>query len=95
MFNSGDGFVFDDLGGMKQMGEALQRGMVLVMSIWMSDDGMLWLDGSEGDSSSPGNLRGPCTAEEEEFEFIQARFPDASVSFSNIKWGEIGTTYQS
>lgn len=32
-------------GGLKQMGEAMKRGMVLVMSLWDDHDvNMLWLD---------------------------------------------------
>jgi cellulose 1,4-beta-cellobiosidase len=96
VFNSGDSYVFAELGGMTQMGKALGRGMVLAMSIWSSDNGgMLWLDGNTGDTSLPGNLRGPCTADVEDAEYIQENFPDAAVTFSNIRWGEIGTTYES
>ena len=46
------------------MGESLDRGQVLVFSIW--DDStaqMQWLDGHsplDGDESKPGVLRGPC-----------------------------------
>lgn len=93
VFDSGDEYVFAELGGMAQMGEALGRGMVLAMSIWNSEDGMQWLDGNTGDVDVPGNLRGPCSAEVEEPEYIQENFPDAAVTFSNIRWGEIGTTY--
>merc|ERR1712203_1027474 len=61
---------FDDLndfakkGSLKGMGEALDRGMVLVMSLW--DDtkvNMLWLDAAyptDEARSKPGVLRGPC-----------------------------------
>lgn len=97
LFDSGDEYVFAKLGGMAQMGEALGRGMVLAMSIWSddSDEGMLWLDGNTGDVSIPGNLRGPCTADVEDADYIQENYPDAAVTFSNIRWGEIGTTYES
>ncbi|KAK2764496.1 hypothetical protein FQN54_009191 [Arachnomyces sp. PD_36] len=94
VFNSGDGYVFAKLGGMTEMGNALGRGMVLAMSIWSADNGgMLWLDGNTGDVSLPGNLRGPCTADQEQAEYIEENYPDAAVVFSNIKWGEIGTTF--
>jgi len=47
------------------MGEALKRGMVLVMSIWDDHDAyMLWLDGEyplNEDPSKPGVKRGPCS----------------------------------
>eukprot|EP00429_Kryptoperidinium_foliaceum_P129589 CAMPEP_0176272884 /NCGR_PEP_ID=MMETSP0121_2-20121125/45940_1 /TAXON_ID=160619 /ORGANISM="Kryptoperidinium foliaceum, Strain CCMP 1326" /LENGTH=187 /DNA_ID=CAMNT_0017613063 /DNA_START=16 /DNA_END=576 /DNA_ORIENTATION=+ len=51
-------------GGMKAMGEALDRGMVLVLSLW--DDtqvNMLWLDSAyptDQPPRKPGVLRGPC-----------------------------------
>jgi len=72
-------------GGMKAMGESLSRGMVLVISIWNDPGGfMSWLDG--------GN-NGPCDATEGDPKNIKAKVPDTSVVFSNIRWGEIGTTY--
>jgi len=93
-FNSGDGFTFEQRGGMKTMGAALERGMVLVFSIW-EDSGsfMQWLDGSTGDNSTPGNLRGPCTEASGEPSVIQASYPDAAVTFSNIKFGDLNTTF--
>lgn len=77
--------VFQQLGGLKQMGKALGRGMVLIFSIW-NDSGafMNWLD--SGDS-------GPCNSTEGDPVLIEKRHPDTSVSFSNIKWGDIGSTY--
>jgi cellulase len=72
-------------GGLMTMGQALGSGMVLVFSIW-NDNGqfMNWLDsGSSGPcSSTAGN---PST--------IQAQYPSTHVVFSNIKWGDIGSTY--
>lgn len=54
------------LGGMKAMGEAFKRKMVLVLSFWddTSPAHMQWLDGvyPQG-SSKPGALRGPCPAD--------------------------------
>jgi cellulose 1,4-beta-cellobiosidase len=51
-------------GGMKNIGEALKRGMVLVLSLW-DDNGahMKWLDGlfpENADPSKPGTTNGPC-----------------------------------
>lgn len=72
------------LGGLTTMGEALGRGMVLIFSVWNDDSGyMNWLDsGSSGPcSSTAGN---PST--------IEADDPGTSVTFSNIKWGDIGST---
>ncbi|RMX97416.1 hypothetical protein D0867_12788 [Hortaea werneckii] len=77
---------FEELGGLAQMGEAIGRGMVLAFSIW-NDAGqfMNWLDS--------GNS-GPCNATEGNPEIIRATNPDTSVKFSEIRWGDIGTTYK-
>jgi len=93
-FNEGDGFTFEARGGMKQIGDALGRGMVLVMSIW-EDSGsfMQWLDGQTGDVSEPGNLRGPCSTTSGQPAQIAANYPNAAVTFSDIKIGDLGTTY--
>merc|ERR1712091_785098 len=77
----GDRNRFAEEGGMKTMGEALDRGMVLVISMW--DDiavNMNWLDAYMGDdSSAPGALRGPCNL-------------DDGYTVTNIRWGELGST---
>lgn len=93
-FNSGDSFTFEARGGMKQIGEALERGMVLVMSIW-EDSGsfMQWLDGQTGNITEPGNLRGPCSTTSGQPAQIAAEFPNAAVTFSDIKIGELGSTF--
>jgi cellulase len=73
-------------GGMERMGEALGRGMVLAMSIW-NDAGeyMQWLDGEDS---------GPCNATEGAPAFIEANTPGTSVTFSNLRWGDIGSTFR-
>jgi cellulose 1,4-beta-cellobiosidase len=65
LFESPPSHSFNDAGRLKAMGEALERGMVLSMSVW--DDGfgrMLWLDGEKSrfdqDKAKPGIQRGPC-----------------------------------
>ena len=76
---------FMRLGAMKGMGESMSRGMVLAMSIWLDEGGfMKWLDG--------GNA-GPCNATEGDPKVIQQVEPRPAVVFSQIKWGEIGSTY--
>ncbi|RDL41000.1 uncharacterized protein BP5553_00979 [Venustampulla echinocandica] len=83
---------FKKKGGMKQMGDALGRGMVLVFSIW--DDaggGMLWLDSTTGEG--PGSERGPCSLTSGNATAIMEQFPDAAVTFSNVKTGDIGSTF--
>jgi cellulase len=77
---------FEQMGGLKQMGKALGRGMVLIFSIW-NDSGafMNWLDS--------GNA-GPCNSTEGNPELILAQHPETSVTFSNIRWGDIGSTFK-
>ncbi|KAJ9632120.1 hypothetical protein H2203_000521 [Taxawa tesnikishii (nom. ined.)] len=68
-----------------EMGDALGLGMVLIFSIWNDPTGnMTWLDS--------GNA-GPCNATEGNPSVILAEDPTTSVTFSNIKWGDIGSTY--
>jgi cellulase len=77
--------VASSVGGLTTMGQALGKGMVLVFSIW-NDSGqfMNWLDsGSNGPcSSTAGN---PTT--------IESTTPGTYVTFSNIRWGDIGSTF--
>merc|ERR1712226_638002 len=81
-------------GGLKQMGRALGRGMVLVMSIW--DDTaahMLWLDSTYPvGASGPGSERGPCDPSTGEPAATRAKYPDSGVKYMNIKVGTIGST---
>jgi len=92
---------FKKLGGLKSMGEALGRGMALAMSIWDDDFGrMLWLDGEKGkwdeDEKDVGVQRGPCPFDYGDDKDMQAygeKHGDIEVTFSNIKYGEIGSTY--
>lgn len=72
-------------GGLSTVGQALGTGMVLAFSIWNDDiKFMNWLDsGSSGPcSSTSGN---PAT--------IEAQDPTTSVTFSNIKWGDLNSTF--
>jgi cellulase len=77
---------FERLGGLTEMGQSLQRGMVLIFSIW-NDGGqfMNWLDSGSA---------GPCNATEGDPKLIQASHPDTSVTFSNIKWGDLNSTFK-
>jgi len=80
-------------GGLKAMGKVLDRGMVLVLSLW--DDymtGMTWLDASSKRNGHPGYARGPCPRGSGKPEDLRANHPDASVKYGNIKYGEIGST---
>jgi cellulase len=76
--------MFGKLGAMKGMGESMTRGMVLAMSIWWDEGGfMQWLDSGEA---------GPCSATEGDPKVIVGVEPNPTVKFSQIKWGEIGST---
>ena len=90
-FNSSATFL--QRGGMASIDDAMEKGMVLVMSIW--DDyasHMLWLDATDPpNSSSPGAARGPCPASSGDPAKIRPG-SKAAVTYSNLKWGEIGST---
>lgn len=76
---------FQARGGLADMGGALERGMVLIFSVWADNGGFMnWLDS--------GNS-GPCNDTEGNPVLIQQQHPDAAVTFSNIKYGEINSTY--
>lgn len=86
---------FMDFGGMAGMGEALDAGMVLAVSIW-SDAyaNMLWLDSNYPvDETGPGTERGPCSADGRSPTELAENHPDATVVFSDIRFGPIGSTY--
>lgn len=93
----GDTNSFAAKGGLAGMGSALKNGMVLALSIW--DDhaaNMLWLDSSyppTKDTSSPGVTRGPCSPSSGVPADVEAQSASASVTYSNIKVGDIGTTF--
>ncbi|PMD20389.1 glycoside hydrolase family 7 protein [Hyaloscypha hepaticicola] len=71
-------------GGLTGMGQALASGMVLAMSIWNdASQEMAWLD--EG-------ADGPCAAGSGTPATILAQHPNTHVVFSNIRWGDIGST---
>ncbi|KAM7202999.1 glycoside hydrolase [Naviculisporaceae sp. PSN 640] len=72
-------------GGLAEMGKALGRGMVLIFSLWADDYGFMnWLNS--------GNS-GPCNDTEGDPKLIVQKNPESAVTFSQIKWGEIGSTY--
>ncbi|EUC45124.1 glycoside hydrolase family 7 protein [Bipolaris oryzae ATCC 44560] len=76
---------YNKFGGHKTMGDALARGMVLTFSLWWDKNGgMQWLD---------GGLNGPCSPAEDFPDIIQQKVKNPTVTFSEIKWGEIGSTF--
>lgn len=83
-------------GGLKQMGEAMRKGMVLVMSLWDDHDvNMLWLDSNyppTADPNQPGVARGPCPTTSGVPSDVEQQQASATVKFSNIRFGPIGST---
>ena len=72
--------------------------MVLILSLW--DDHaahMLWLDSNypaDGDASVPGIARGPCPTDSGNPPDVENEQADATVKFSNIGYGPIGSTFK-
>jgi len=82
-------------GGLKVMGEAVERGMVLVLSLW--DDTltrMLWLDSyTKNNKTRVGNYRGPCDTSSGVPSQLRGTHGDAFVTYTNFMYGEINSTY--
>lgn len=73
------------LGGLTTMGKALGEGMVLVFAMWNDNSQyMNWLDSGSS---------GPCSATAGNPSLIEAQDPGTAVTFSNIRWGDIGSTF--
>ncbi|KAJ7670274.1 Exoglucanase 1 [Mycena rosella] len=93
----GDTNSFESRGGLATMGAAIQKGMVLAMSLWDDDEAdMLWLDSNyplNASVTAPGVARGPCSATSGDPSTVQSTQPNAFVVFSNIKTGPIGSTF--
>ncbi|KZP29337.1 carbohydrate-binding module family 1 protein [Athelia psychrophila] len=93
----GDTNDFDTKGGLPTMGKSLARGVVLVLSVW--DDyavNMLWLDSdypTTADATTPGVARGTCATTSGVPADVEKNSASASVTYSNIKVGPIGSTY--
>merc|ERR1712227_657884 len=86
---------FKKKGGLKKMGDAMNKGMVLVMSLW--DDhaaNMLWLDSTyPKDKTTVGGPRGTCSTDSGVPSQVEKDSPNSSVKFSNIRVGDIDSTY--
>ncbi len=91
----GDTNIFSQRGGLSGMGSALSDDMVLVMSIW--DDhaaNMLWLDSTYPvDGSAVGSARGSCATTSGVPSDVESQSPNASVVYSNIKFGPLNSTF--
>ncbi|KAK6991918.1 glucanase [Favolaschia claudopus] len=95
----GDTNSFETRGGLAGMGAALGRGMVLALSIWDDHEaGMYWLDSTyptDASASAPGVSRGPCSTTSGDPKTVESSEGSNSVTFSNIKFGDIGSTFSS
>lgn len=82
--------------GMQAMSNAMSKGMTLVMSVW--DDhyaNMLWLDSTYPTTGTgPGFPRGTCATSSGVPADVESKSPGASVTYSNIKFGPIGSTFK-
>jgi len=93
----GDRNDFEAKGGLKSLGDTLDRGMVLVLSLW--DDHavhMLWLDSNYPTTqppTKPGIARGPCPTDSGVPDDVESKYPNSNVKYMNIKYGDIGSTY--
>ncbi|KAM0421010.1 hypothetical protein ACHAPT_011253 [Fusarium lateritium] len=92
----GDDDDFAAKGGYSQMSDALAAPMVLAMSLW--DDhkaNLLWLDSTyPTDATGAGAKRGTCATDSGVPKEVEASAPDSKVTYSNIKFGPIGTTFE-
>merc|ERR1711988_484894 len=91
--------VFSGKGGISGMGEAMRRKMALVFSLWDDDEvGMIWLDATDpmppkGKSPKAGALRGSCNQTSGNASIVEKAHPNAYVIYSDVRYGEIGSTY--
>merc|ERR1712188_187798 len=93
-FYTQDGTNFIQKCGFAAMDKALEKGVVLVMSLWDDHDvNMLWLDSIyPTDGSQPGSKRGTCAITSGVPKDVEAKQANANVKFSDIKVGAIGST---
>jgi len=89
-----DGTNFVEKGGMAEVDRSLEKGVVLVMSLW--DDhfaNMLWLDSIyPTDSKDSTNYRGSCSIDSGVPSDVESKHGDSNVVFSNIRYGHMGQT---
>jgi cellulose 1,4-beta-cellobiosidase len=91
-----DGTNFLEKGGMKAVDTVFKNGAVLVLSLW--DDhyaNMLWLDSRypiDGTCDTPGVCRGSCPITSGVPADVEADLANATIHFSDIKYGVIGST---
>ncbi|KAG6916028.1 Exoglucanase [Tephrocybe rancida] len=93
----GDKTQLEAKGGLTKMGQAAKNGMVLVLSVWDDHNvNMLWLDSNyptTADPATPGVSRGTCATTSGAPSDVETNSPNASVTYSNIRFGDLGSTY--
>merc|ERR1719203_2707135 len=94
----GDVKDYQEHGGMKGMGESLDRGHAMIFSLWDDVDvNMLWLDSSyplDRPTTEPGIKRGDCPGGMTSTPtYLRETHPNGGVVFKNAAVGEIGSTY--
>lgn len=74
----------------------MERGMVLVLSLWDDHDvNMLWLDSDyplDKPNSQPGVQRGPCSRTSGDPQEVESKYGDSTVKYMNVKVGTLGST---
>lgn len=93
----GDPNYFAQQGGLVQISSAMRNGMVLVFSLLGSyEDDYFWLDSDYPtdavDPSVPGVARGTCPSTPGATLPVEGLYPTPRVTYSNIKFGTIGST---
>ncbi|KAG9400014.1 hypothetical protein AC1031_010935 [Aphanomyces cochlioides] len=83
-------------GGLKAMGAALKKDVVLTMSLWVDyAANCLWLDSTyptTKDASVPGVGRGTCAKTSGVPADVLAQAPSVTVKYGNIRVGDLGST---
>jgi len=84
-------------GSLKSMGEAMKRGMVLTLSMWDDHEvGMIWLDAKDPypvPDGKKGAARGTCSQGSGNPKLVESKYPHSNVIYSNVKYGELDSTY--
>ncbi|KAG9042246.1 hypothetical protein FS837_011104 [Tulasnella sp. UAMH 9824] len=91
----GDTTSFQNHGGLTTMGQSLNRGGVLVLSVWDHYAvNMLWLDSTyPTDCTKDGCYRGTCATTSGVPADVEVTAASATVTYSNIRVGPIGSTF--
>merc|ERR1711998_443922 len=92
-----DGTNFLEISGMTSVDKALENGVVLVMSPWLDHEAnMLWLDSTYPvNGTAIGDKRGTCSTTSGVPAEIVSKDHNFKVTFSDIRFGPIGSTTKS